>query len=336
MRNQVTIITVAILGIGVLALAAGPLGAVPQATGGIAVIDNARVFDESNQGRAATQQIQANVEVGGVALSQGDFLGRAKTLHLNPIDEHAQNLAIAIDPVGSLRGDARPKPLGHLHPEQNAVARRQPGLLVLAGNQMNVRDLVNQGLHGPDRPPLARLHRSPTERLLDGKKSSRACRPVQLARSRPARGGRLHAKYAAGHLATHPARTGLHAHFVIKPQHIALGRLGARRLEILGGRLSKAFEHEVEIHLGPHPLFTRLKNDPLDRMAETDFDALDVDGVPGLGGMIGSLRRTIGTASTDHQQEPSQQSQKTVGGRSTFQRRSHDVGEPSFESILDG
>lgn len=62
MRNQVTIITVAILGIVVLALVAGPLGAAPQATGSVAVIDNARVFDESNQGRAATQQIQANVD----------------------------------------------------------------------------------------------------------------------------------------------------------------------------------------------------------------------------------------------------------------------------------
>lgn len=62
MRNQVTIISVAVLGIVVLALAAGPLGAATQATGGVAVIDNARVFDESNQGRAATQQIQANVD----------------------------------------------------------------------------------------------------------------------------------------------------------------------------------------------------------------------------------------------------------------------------------
>ncbi len=62
MRNQVTIITVGILGIVVVALAAGPLGAAPQANGAVAVIDNARVFDESNQGRAATQQIQANVD----------------------------------------------------------------------------------------------------------------------------------------------------------------------------------------------------------------------------------------------------------------------------------
>jgi Skp family chaperone for outer membrane proteins len=62
MRNQVTIITVAILGIVVLAVSAGPLGAASQAPRGIAVINNARVFDESNQGRAATQQIQANVD----------------------------------------------------------------------------------------------------------------------------------------------------------------------------------------------------------------------------------------------------------------------------------
>jgi Skp family chaperone for outer membrane proteins len=63
MRNQVTFIAVALVGLVAVALAAGPLGAAPQAGGsGIAVIDNARVFDESNQGRAATQQIQANVD----------------------------------------------------------------------------------------------------------------------------------------------------------------------------------------------------------------------------------------------------------------------------------
>jgi len=62
MRNQVTLITVAILGVVVLALAAGPLGAAPQAGGGVAIVDNARVFEESNPGRAATQQIQANVD----------------------------------------------------------------------------------------------------------------------------------------------------------------------------------------------------------------------------------------------------------------------------------
>ena len=62
MRNHVTVITAAVLGIVVAVLAAGPLGAAPQATGGVAVIDNARDFDESNQGRAATQQIQANVD----------------------------------------------------------------------------------------------------------------------------------------------------------------------------------------------------------------------------------------------------------------------------------
>jgi len=62
MRNQAAIITVLMLGIVVVAVAAGPLGAAPQAGGGVAVIDNARVFDESNQGKAATQQIQANVD----------------------------------------------------------------------------------------------------------------------------------------------------------------------------------------------------------------------------------------------------------------------------------
>lgn len=62
MRNQLTLTTVAVLGLVGLVVAAGPLGAAPQAGGGIAVIDNARVFDESNQGRAASQQIQANLD----------------------------------------------------------------------------------------------------------------------------------------------------------------------------------------------------------------------------------------------------------------------------------
>lgn len=62
MRNQLMLTTVAVLGLVGLVVAAGPLGAAPQAGGGIAVIDNARVFDESNQGRAASQQIQANLD----------------------------------------------------------------------------------------------------------------------------------------------------------------------------------------------------------------------------------------------------------------------------------
>jgi Skp family chaperone for outer membrane proteins len=62
MRNQATVIVVVMLGLVALAIAAGPLGAAPQANGVVAVIDNARVFDESNQGKAATQQIQANVD----------------------------------------------------------------------------------------------------------------------------------------------------------------------------------------------------------------------------------------------------------------------------------
>ena len=61
MRNQATVIGVVILGLVVLAVAAGPLGAASQSGGGIAIIDNARVFDESNQGKVATQQIQANL-----------------------------------------------------------------------------------------------------------------------------------------------------------------------------------------------------------------------------------------------------------------------------------
>ncbi len=61
MRHQGTIVTAFVLGIIALAVAAGPLSAT-QANGSIAVIDNARVFDESNQGKAATQQIQANVD----------------------------------------------------------------------------------------------------------------------------------------------------------------------------------------------------------------------------------------------------------------------------------
>lgn len=61
MRKQATLTIMAVCGLAVLAVAAGPLGAAPQAGGGVAVIDNLRVFEESNQGKAATEQIQANV-----------------------------------------------------------------------------------------------------------------------------------------------------------------------------------------------------------------------------------------------------------------------------------
>ena len=60
MRNQLTLMTAAIFGLPAFGLVAGPLGGAQG--GAIAVVDNARVFDESNQGRAATQQIQANVD----------------------------------------------------------------------------------------------------------------------------------------------------------------------------------------------------------------------------------------------------------------------------------
>jgi len=62
MRNQLTFLTAALLGLASLALVAGPLGATQGGGGSIGVVDNARVFEESNQGRAATQQIQANVD----------------------------------------------------------------------------------------------------------------------------------------------------------------------------------------------------------------------------------------------------------------------------------
>lgn len=62
MRHQVAVTAACIVGAVALALAAVPSSAAPQAGAGFAVIDNARVFDESNQGRAATQQIQANVD----------------------------------------------------------------------------------------------------------------------------------------------------------------------------------------------------------------------------------------------------------------------------------
>ena len=62
MRKQITFLSVAILGLLVAAIVAAPLGAATQASGSLAVIDNSRVFEESNQGRAANQQIQANLD----------------------------------------------------------------------------------------------------------------------------------------------------------------------------------------------------------------------------------------------------------------------------------
>ena len=61
MRNQVAIIGAAILGVLIMLVTVGPSSALPQGGGDIAVVDNARVFEESNQGKRATQQIQANV-----------------------------------------------------------------------------------------------------------------------------------------------------------------------------------------------------------------------------------------------------------------------------------
>ena len=61
MRKQTTLTIVAVCGLAILAVAASPLGAAPQGSGGLAVVDNFRVFEESNQGKAVTEQIQANV-----------------------------------------------------------------------------------------------------------------------------------------------------------------------------------------------------------------------------------------------------------------------------------
>ena len=61
MRNQVAVIGAAILGVLIMVVTVGPSSALPQGGGGIAVVNNARVFEESNQGKRATQQIQANV-----------------------------------------------------------------------------------------------------------------------------------------------------------------------------------------------------------------------------------------------------------------------------------
>ncbi len=76
MRNQAAIIGVAIFGVVILAVAAGPSSAAPQG-GGIAIIDNARVFSESNQGQRATQQIQANVSTwqGQIQAMETDLQG---------------------------------------------------------------------------------------------------------------------------------------------------------------------------------------------------------------------------------------------------------------------
>tara|TARA_B100000929_G_scaffold14426_2_gene11702 strand:- start:2043 stop:2585 length:543 start_codon:yes stop_codon:yes gene_type:complete len=61
MRNQAGVIGAAILGVLIMVVTVGPSSALPQGGGGIAVVNNARVFEESNQGKRATQQIQANV-----------------------------------------------------------------------------------------------------------------------------------------------------------------------------------------------------------------------------------------------------------------------------------
>jgi Skp family chaperone for outer membrane proteins len=61
MRNQAGVVGATILGVVIMVVTVGPSSAVPQSDGGIAIVDNARVFEEANQGMRATQQIQANV-----------------------------------------------------------------------------------------------------------------------------------------------------------------------------------------------------------------------------------------------------------------------------------
>ena len=61
MRNQVAVIGAAILGVLIMLVTVGPSSAVPQGGGGIAIVDNQRLFAESNPGMQATQQINANL-----------------------------------------------------------------------------------------------------------------------------------------------------------------------------------------------------------------------------------------------------------------------------------
>jgi Skp family chaperone for outer membrane proteins len=60
MRTHLAVIIVTIVGLATLAVAAAPSGAAPQGTASVAIVDNLRVFEDSNAGRATTQQIDAN------------------------------------------------------------------------------------------------------------------------------------------------------------------------------------------------------------------------------------------------------------------------------------
>lgn len=61
MRTHVAVTIVAIGGLATLAMAAAPPEVAPQNAANVAIIDNGRVFEESNAGRGATQQIDANL-----------------------------------------------------------------------------------------------------------------------------------------------------------------------------------------------------------------------------------------------------------------------------------
>jgi Skp family chaperone for outer membrane proteins len=60
MRTHLSVIIVAIGGLATLAVATAPSGAAPQGAAAVAIVDNIRVFEDSNPGRATTQQIDAN------------------------------------------------------------------------------------------------------------------------------------------------------------------------------------------------------------------------------------------------------------------------------------
>lgn len=60
MRSRAALIIVALCALVALAVSTGPLVAATQASGSVAVIDNARVFEESEPGKSASQQIEAN------------------------------------------------------------------------------------------------------------------------------------------------------------------------------------------------------------------------------------------------------------------------------------
>ena len=105
MRNKLSIVAVALSVLAAVALAAGPLAAaLPQAAGGVAFVDNDRVFAESTLGQNASAQIEANF--GGW---QAQISGLQQELQGLMLQRQSQAGLMSLEQLGQLDADIEQK-----------------------------------------------------------------------------------------------------------------------------------------------------------------------------------------------------------------------------------